>query len=94
MLMQNATGCFCAGQGQLGLERTKFLVLHFLNRTCLFKMVRKAFLKNDQASTTDGMRSISFQDTRTRSIRKACSLKCLRGGRLTSDPLSTQAMRQ
>jgi hypothetical protein len=53
-------------------------------------MVRKALLKNDQASSTDGMRSISFQDTRARSIRKACSLKCfrehltvMRGGHLT-----------
>jgi hypothetical protein len=35
-------------------------------------MVRKAL------SSTDGMRSISFQDTRTRLIRKACSLKCFR----------------
>jgi hypothetical protein len=40
--------------------------------------VRKALLKNNQASSTDGMRSISFQDTRARSIRKACSLKCFR----------------
>ena len=41
-------------------------------------MVRKLLLKNDQASSTDGMRSISFQDTRARSIRKACSQKCFR----------------
>jgi hypothetical protein len=34
-------------------------------------MVRKVLLKNNQAS-------ISFQDTRARSIRKACSLKCFR----------------
>ena len=68
-----------------------FLVLHFLKRACLFKMVRKAFLKNDQV--------ISFQDTRARSIRKACSLKCfrvrltvMRGGRLTADPLRMQVM--
>jgi predicted ATPase len=64
-------------------------------------MVRKALLKNNQASSTDGMRSISFQDTRARSIRKACSLKCfrerltmMRGGRLTTEPLQMQAMRQ
>jgi hypothetical protein len=48
-----------------------FLVLHFLNGACLFKMVRKALLKNNQASSTDGMRSISFQATPARSIRKA-----------------------
>ena len=78
-----------------------FLVLHFLNGACLFKMVRKALLKNNQASWTDGMRSISFQDTQARSISKACSLKCfrerlavMRGGRLTSDPLRTLSMRQ
>ena len=41
-------------------------------------MVRKALLKNNQASSTDRMRSISFQDTLVRSIRKACSLKCFR----------------
>jgi hypothetical protein len=41
-------------------------------------MVRKLLLKNNQASSTDGMRSISFQDKQARSIRKACSLKCLR----------------
>jgi hypothetical protein len=64
-------------------------------------MVRKALLKNNQASSTDGMRLISFQDIQARSIRKACSLKCfrerltvMRGGRLTADPLLTQAMRQ
>ena len=55
-----------------------FLVLHFLKGACLFKMVRKILLKKDQASSTDGMRSISFQDTRARSIRKACSQKCFR----------------
>jgi hypothetical protein len=56
-------------------------------------MVRKLLLKNDQAFSTDGMRSMSFQDTRARSIRKACSQKCfrecltvMRGGRLTADP--------
>ena len=38
-----------------------FLVLYFLKGACLFKMVRKA-------SSTDGMRSISFQDTRARSF--------------------------
>jgi hypothetical protein len=41
-------------------------------------MVRKALLKNNQASSTDGMRSIFFPDTQARSIRKACSLKCFR----------------
>ena len=55
-----------------------FLVLHFLNGACLSKMVRKLPIKNDQGSSTDGMRSISFQDTWTRSIRKACLQKCFR----------------
>jgi hypothetical protein len=66
----------------------------FLNGACLFKTVRKALLKNNQVSSTDWMRSISFQDTRARSIRKACSLKCfrerltvMRGDRFTADPL-------
>jgi hypothetical protein len=31
-----------------------FLVLHFLKGACLFKMVRKFLLKNEQASSTDG----------------------------------------
>ena len=31
-----------------------FLVIHFLNGACLFKMVRKALLKNNQVSSTDG----------------------------------------
>ena len=68
-----------------------FLVLYFLNVACLFKMERKALLKSNQASSTDGIRSISFQDTRARSIRKGCSLKCfrerltVRGGRLVTD---------
>ena len=53
-----------------------FLVLHFLNGACLFKMARKALLKSNQASSTDGMRPISFQDTWARSIRKSCLLKC------------------
>ena len=53
-----------------------FLVLHFLNGACLSKMVRKLLLKKDQASSTDGMRSMSFQDTRARSIRKACLPLC------------------
>ena len=73
----------------------------FLNGACLFKMVRKALLKNNQASSTEGMRSMSFQDTPARSIRKACSQKCfrerltvMRGGRLVADPLQMQAMRQ
>ena len=72
-----------------------FLVLHFLNGAFLFKMVRKALLKNNQASPTDGMRSMSFHDTRARLIRKASSLKCfrerltvMRGGCLTADPLT------
>ena len=83
-------GCLGSGVNQ-GLYL--FLVLHFLNGACLFKMVRKSLLKNNQASSTDGMRSISLQDTRARSIRKACSQKCfrehltvMRGGRLTADP--------
>ena len=46
----------------------------FLNGACLFKMVSKALLKNNQASSTDGMRSISFQDTRARSIRNHLSV--------------------
>ena len=78
-----------------------FLVLHFLNGACLFKLARKVFLKNNQVSSTDGLRSISLQETRARSIRKTCSQKCFRelltvmsGGRLTTDPLQTQAMRQ
>ena len=78
-----------------------FLVLKILNGACLFKMVRKALLKINQASSTDGMRSISFQDTRARSIRKACLLKyfrerltVMRGGRLAADPLLAQTMRQ
>ena len=78
-----------------------FLGQHFLNGACLFKMVRKSLLKNNQASSTDRMRSISLLDTWDRSIRKACSLKCfrerlkvMRGGHLTADPLRTQAMRQ
>jgi hypothetical protein len=41
-------------------------------------MDRKALLKNNQASSTDGMRSISFQDTRARLFRKACTLRCFR----------------
>jgi hypothetical protein len=48
-----------------------FLVQNVLNGECLFKMVRKALLKNNQASSIDGMRSISFKDTQARSIRKA-----------------------
>ena len=70
-----------------------FMVLHVLNVACLFKMVRKALLKNNLASSTDGLRSISFQDTRARSIRKASSQKyfrerltVMRGGHLTVDP--------
>ena len=77
------------------------LGVHFLNGACLFKMVRKALLKNNHASS-DGMRSMSFQDTPARSIRNACSLKCfresdvtvMRGGCLTADPLRMKAMRQ
>ena len=78
-----------------------FLVPQFLNRACLFKMVRKALSKNNQASSTDGMRSISFPGTQARSIRQAYSLKYLRErltvirvGLLTADPLLIQAMRQ
>ena len=78
-----------------------FLVLIFLNGACLFKMVRKALLKNFQASSTDEMRSMSFQDTPARSIRQACSqkffrerLKVKRGGRLTTDLLRMEARRQ
>ena len=41
-------------------------------------MARKALLKSNQVSPTDGMRSISFQDSWAKSIRKACSLKCFR----------------
>ena len=41
------------------------LLLHFFNGACLFKMVRKALLKNNHASCADGMRSISFQVVRT-----------------------------
>ena len=41
-------------------------------------MERKALLKSNQASSTDGMRSISFQDNRARLVRKACWLKCFR----------------
>ena len=77
------------------------LVQQFLNGACLFKIVRKALLKSNQAPVTDGMRSKSFQDTWARSIRKACSLKgfrerltVMRGGRLTVDSLCTQAMTQ
>ena len=62
-------------------------------------MVRKALLKNNQASSTDAMRQAS--STRARSVRKVCSLKCvrerltvMRGSRLTADPLWTQAMSQ
>ena len=75
-----------------------FLVLQFLNGSCLFKMVRKALLKNNQASSTDGMMSISFQDTRARLIRKACSLNSFRerltlieDGCLAAEPLRMQA---
>ena len=38
-----------------------FLVQNFLKGPFLFKMVRKALLKNNQASSTDG---VSFQDIR------------------------------
>jgi hypothetical protein len=60
MLMQYATGCFCAGQGKSGVNQGLYLylVLHFLNESCLFKMVSNALLKNNQASSTDKMRSI------------------------------------
>ena len=52
-----------AGKSGVNQGLYLFLVLHFLNGACLFKKVRKALLKNNQASSTDGMRSISFQDT-------------------------------
>ena len=104
MLMQYVTGCFVLVKGNKVWSEPWAISVpgsNFLNGACLFKMVRKALLKNNQASSTDGMRSVSFQDTRARSIRKACSLKCfreclqgMRGGRLTADPLQTQAMRQ
>ncbi|CDQ60655.1 unnamed protein product [Oncorhynchus mykiss] len=59
-----------------------FLVLHFLNGACLFKMVRKALL-------------MSFQDIPAWSIRKACLQKSFRE-RLTvmrgGHPLRMQAM--
>ena len=78
-----------------------FLLQHFLDGACFFKMVRKALSKNNQASSTDGMRSIFFQDTQVRLIRKACSQKCfrerltvMRGGRLTTDSLRMHAMTQ
>ena len=76
-----------------------FLVLNFLNGACLFKMVRKAFKKNIQAFSTDGMRSISFQDTLAKLIRKACTLMCfrerltvMRGGRLTITDAGNEAV--
>ena len=105
MLMQSATGCcLCwskAVRSGLNQGLYLFLVLHFLNGACSFKMAKKALLKSNQASSTDGMRSISFQDTQARLIRKACSLKCFReclivmsGGSLTADPLRMQALRQ
>ena len=53
-----------------------FLVLHCFNGACLFKIVRKALLKNNQASSTDGMSSISFQENRARAITKARSRTC------------------
>ena len=56
-----------------------FLVLNFLNGACLFKMVRKAFKKNIQASSTDGMRSISFQDTPARSFKKGLLAEVFQG---------------
>ena len=64
-----------------------FLVLHFLKGACLFKTVKKLLLKNYQASSTDGMRPISFQDTRARAIRKAFRehLIVMSGGCLTAD---------
>ena len=49
-----------------GVNQGLYLILVqiFLNGACLFKIVRKALLKNNQASSADGKRSISFQDTR------------------------------
>ena len=54
------------GQAGAGSERLKsmhlvllylFLVLHFVNGACLFKMVRKALLKSNQESSTDDQES-------------------------------------
>ena len=80
-------------------EQSAMSVLRSTFFECLFMTVKKALLKRNQASSTDVMRSISFQDTRAISIRKVCSLKCFRerltvmtGGRLTADPLWTQGV--
>jgi hypothetical protein len=65
MLMQDVFMLVSSGVNQ-GIYM--FVVLHFLNGACLVKRVRKALLKNNQASSTDGMRSMSFQDTPYRSV--------------------------
>ena len=55
--------CLCwsrADRSEVNQGLHIFLVLHFLNGACLFKMVRKASLKNNQASSTDGMSLIDF----------------------------------
>ena len=78
MLMQNATGYFCAGQRQREPRVISVPGSTFFECGMLIKKVRKALLKNSQASSTDGRKSISFQDTTARSIRKACSLKFFR----------------
>ena len=78
MLVQSATVLLRAVRSGVNQGLYLFLVLHLLKGA--FKMVRKLLLKTNQASLTDGMMSISFQDTRARSIRKACSQKCFREG--------------
>jgi hypothetical protein len=59
----------------------------------LMKMVRKSLLKNNQASSTDGMRSMSLQDTPAR-LQKCFRerLTVMRGGCLVADQLRMQAM--
>ena len=106
MLMQNATGCFCAGQkcasqvwGEprvISVPRSKFLEWG----NAYLRWLGRHLKKKDILSVKDAwLRSIAFQDTPARSIRKACSLKCsrerltvMRGGRLTADPLRMPVM--
>ena len=87
MLMQNAAGVFLCWSRAVrsGVNQGLYLFLVQLNVACLFNMVRKALLKNKQASSTDGMRSISFQDTQARSIKKACLLNEVFKGAFDSD---------
>ena len=54
-----------------------FLVQHFLNGACLFKMVRKALLKNNQASSTDGMRSMAILQMSLPHCACRCTHTCL-----------------